>query len=92
MAKKSLDDVKKEFKEFGFDAAVVEIAYANVDGNTDRIMDEIFRLQSESSAYPTVYLNPVRNLLTPVTSKPNWAKLSRSRWNKQRRIITRSSH
>lgn len=55
MAKRSLESIKKEYKDLGFDEAVVEIAYAHVDGNPDRIMDEIFRLQSESSAYPTVH-------------------------------------
>lgn len=39
MGKKTLSQVKDEFKDYGFDPAVVEIAYANVDGNTDRIMD-----------------------------------------------------
>lgn len=54
MAKKSLEEVKHQFKDYGFDPSVVEIAYAQVDGNPDRIMDEIFRLQNESAAFPTV--------------------------------------
>jgi hypothetical protein len=54
MVKKTLKEVKDEFKDYGFDSSVVEIAYANVDGNSDRIIDEIFRLQSESATYPTV--------------------------------------
>lgn len=72
MAKKSLANVKEEFKDYGFDPAVIEIAYANVDGNTDRIMDEIFRLQSESSAYPTVYIGSCRN------QQPLWMKMHNS--------------
>jgi len=39
MVKKTLKEVKEEFKELGFDSSVVEIAYRNVDGNNDRIMD-----------------------------------------------------
>ena len=39
MGKKTLKEVKDEFKDYGFDSAVVEIAYANVDGNSDRIID-----------------------------------------------------
>lgn len=39
MAKKTLQQVIKENKEFGFDEAVIEIAYANVDGDEGRILD-----------------------------------------------------
>jgi len=39
MGKKTINQVKEEFKDYGFDSGVIEIAYANVDGNSDRIMD-----------------------------------------------------
>lgn len=58
MAKKTLEQIIKENKELGFDEAVIEIAYANVDGNEERIIDEIFRLQNQSTQYPTKPSNP----------------------------------
>jgi len=56
MAKKSLEQIVKDHKELGFEQAVIEIAYSNVNGNEERIIEEIFRLQQESSSYPTVPL------------------------------------
>jgi hypothetical protein len=76
MAKRSLEDVKKEYKEFGFDPAVVEIAYANVDGQADRIIDEIIRLQSESASFPTVAVRLGRNQQRAWTRRPSLARPS----------------
>lgn len=39
MVKKTLKQIKEEFKDYGFDSSVLEIAYANVDGNSDGIME-----------------------------------------------------
>lgn len=69
MGKKTLEQVIREHSEFGFDKAVIEIAYANVGGDADRIIEEIFRLQSESQTYPTVLPASLRShrLLTTRT-------------------------
>lgn len=45
MAKKTLEQVIAENKEFGFDSDLIQIAYANVNGDSDKVIDEIFRLQ-----------------------------------------------
>jgi hypothetical protein len=39
MGKKSLEQIVREHKELGFDEAVIEIAYANVNGNEERIIE-----------------------------------------------------
>jgi hypothetical protein len=61
MGKKSLEQVIRENEEYGFDKAVIEIAYANVGGESERVMEEIFRLQNESQGYTTVPPAPRRN-------------------------------
>jgi len=45
MAKKSLEQIVKENTELGFDRTIIEIAYANVGGDSEKIIEEIFRLQ-----------------------------------------------
>ena len=41
-----LEQVIKENIELGFDPSLIEIAYANVGGDADRVVEEIFRLQA----------------------------------------------
>lgn len=45
MVKKSLEDVIKENMALGFDRTIIEIAYANVSGDADKVIDEIFKIQ-----------------------------------------------
>ena len=45
MAKKTLEQVIAENKELGFDSEIIQIAYANVNGDADKVIEEIFRLQ-----------------------------------------------
>lgn len=54
MPKKPIEEVVREHIELGFDRTIIEIAYANVDGDSDRIIEEIFKLQEMSNQYPTV--------------------------------------
>lgn len=67
MGKKSLEQVIKENQELGFDKAVIEIAYANVGGESERVIEEIFRLQQESQGFPTVPPSPRRSPPPPTT-------------------------
>lgn len=67
MGKKSLEQVVKEHADFGFERSLIEIAYANVDGDSSRVMDEIFRLQQESQVFPTVPSAPRRSRRTRTT-------------------------
>lgn len=39
MTKKTLQQVIQEHQEFGFDPAVIEIAYNSVKGDSSKIMD-----------------------------------------------------
>jgi hypothetical protein len=55
----------------GFERTIIEIAYANVGGDSDKIIEEIFRLQAESQAYPTVFHNRHRNPLILKTKMLN---------------------
>ena len=55
MAKKSLLEVQKQFKDV-FDPDIVAIAYSQCDGHEDRIVDEILRMQSESQNFTTVQM------------------------------------
>lgn len=45
MAKKSLEQVIAENRELGFDPEIIQIAYANVNGDSEKVIEEIFRLQ-----------------------------------------------
>ena len=67
MGKKTLEQVIKEHKDYGFDRAVIEIAYSNVGDDSGKIIEEIFRLQQESSVFPTVPTSLHRNPPTPRT-------------------------
>jgi hypothetical protein len=58
---KSLEDVIRETKEMGFDRQTIEIAYKNVNGDGDKVIDEIFRMQDQSNQYTTVYMPSHRN-------------------------------
>lgn len=64
MGKKTLEQVIKEHKDYGFDPAVIEIAYSNVGDDSAKIIEEIFRLQQESSGFPTVLFVLHRNRRT----------------------------
>jgi hypothetical protein len=39
MGKKSLEQVIQENKEFGFDPSLIEIAFANVGGDSSKVLD-----------------------------------------------------
>lgn len=45
MVKKSLEQVIEENLQLGFEPDIIKIAYNNVNGDADRVIDEIFRLQ-----------------------------------------------
>jgi hypothetical protein len=79
MGKKTLEQVIRDHQEFGFDKAVIEIAYANVGGDSDRIIEEIFRLQQESQGFPTVAYPSHRNPPIPTTKTRNSARPSSCR-------------
>ena len=39
MAKKTLEEVIKENTELGFDRSIIEIAYSNVGGDSEKIIE-----------------------------------------------------
>lgn len=77
MGKKTLEEIIKEMKELGFDETLVQIAYSNVDGKEESIFDEIFRLQNESTQYPTVTLPSLRSPPTRKTRMRSSARPSK---------------
>ena len=84
MAKKTLEEVVAENRELGFDPEIIQIAYANVKGDSDKVIEEIFRLQEMFNQYPQYSPSDSRNPRTLKTRTRNSAKQSRCRSTRPR--------
>ena len=75
MAKKELHEIIAEYQNYGFDQDLIQIAYSNVNGDGDKVLDQILRLQDQSSQYPTV---PIFLTKKPSNPQDEDAQLSKA--------------